>query len=389
MIAPDLAADGSSSSYEIDISKWAAFNKSKRHLCLCLVTLHQAVRGHGPVSHNQTLFHYHQACAAEILNHKIETLGLTGPDPELFEDISLFFFSQIQASAYGAWRAHLNAAKTLFNLWGMEALVGNPDYSFHLCHLVLADVFGTTMAPASQISTKDVAQHKVYLSIIDRFNVDVCSTMVPIPEVIARAIASTNIERATAPHQDVLSTEQEQESRSLSSSVLETLQNFDPSSWALHLPGHTSNQATSWALLATCFQTAAFLYYVQSCAPPVSVSSQDTFKNVRTSTYSSLCKATCKLFSLKQQKGIHYKFVLWPMVINGLESIIRQDEHQLRFLCKSLEQTTIDLGTLSMRDAATFLNELWSTSTNKEAELSGKIDINWDGLFHCAPLFLL
>lgn len=341
------------------------------------------------MNHNQTLFHYHQACAAEILSHKIETLGLTGPDPELFEDICLFFFSQIQASAYGAWRAHLNAAKTLFNMWGIETLVGDPDYRFHLCHLVLADVFGTTMTPASQISTKDVAQHKVYLSVIGRFNVDVCSTMVPIPEVIVRTIASTNIERAATPHPDALVTEKEQESNSSISSVLETLRNFDPNSWALHLPGHTSNQATSWALLATCFQTAALLYHVQSRAPIVSVSSQNIFHHFRTSTYDRLSKAIRKLFSLRQQNGLHYKFVLWPMVINGLESIIRQDEHQLRFLCKSLEQTTVDLGTLSMREAAVFLNELWSSSTNKETEPSSKAGIDWNASFYRDPLFLI
>jgi hypothetical protein len=158
--------------------------------------LHRAVLKYGDVNHNQALFHYHQACAAEILNHKIKSLGQLGPDQELFEDVSLFFFSQIQASAYGAWRAHLNAAKTLLNLWGVETLMGNPGYEFQLCHLALADIFGAAMAPASHITAEDVEQHKVYLRLLGRFKVDVCNTMVPIPEPIVRSVAAINISRA-------------------------------------------------------------------------------------------------------------------------------------------------------------------------------------------------
>jgi hypothetical protein len=67
--------------------------------------LHRAVLQYGDAKHNQTLFHYHQACAAEILNHKIKTLGQLGPDKELFEEVSLFFFSQIQASLWSMARS--------------------------------------------------------------------------------------------------------------------------------------------------------------------------------------------------------------------------------------------------------------------------------------------
>ncbi|KAF2624797.1 hypothetical protein BU25DRAFT_373644 [Macroventuria anomochaeta] len=389
VVVPDLAADGSSSLYTIDISKWAEFNKSKRHLTLCLITLHRAVRELGNVNENQTLFHYHQACAAEILSHKIKTFGQAGPDLELFEDVSLFFFSQIQASAYGAWRAHLNAAKTLFNLWGVEALIGRSDFEFFLCHLVLADVYGTTMAPASHISAEDVSQHKVYLTLLGRFTVDVCSTMVPIPEVVVRATTAINMSRAAGTISDAHTMKEAQGITSSPSAILESLQAFDPTDWALQRPRHTFSQVTSWALLATCFQAAAVLYLVQTCGTNVSLNNEDLVDDDCALFYSRLSKAVRELYDLRQHGGVLYKYILWPMVICGVEAIVRKDEQQLRVLCESLERTTMDLGTLSMREAAIFLGELWNRNIKRVAELPSKTNLIWDDIFDCAPLFLL
>jgi hypothetical protein len=387
-MTPDLAADGSSS-YIIDISKWATFNKSKRHLTLCLVTLHQAVREHGDVNQNQALFHYHQACAAEVLNHRIKTLGQVGPNPELFEDVSLFFFSQIQASAYGAWRAHLNAGKALFNAWGVDALMGKSEYEFHLFHLVIADVFGMATAPALHISAEDAAQHKVYLALLGRLNVDVCGTMVPIPEVVVRATTSINIVRAAKATQGVHTTEQGPDCEPSTLDILESLQAFDPTNWASHLPSRTSSHAMSWALLATCYQTAAILYLARTCGTSLEANIEEPRDDYETSSYSRLSSSIRELYDLRQCGGVLYKYILWPMVICGVETVARKDEQQLRLLCKSLEWTTVSLGTLSMREAAVFLDELWKSHNERSDRSSEKVVIDWDAIFHNAPLFLM
>lgn len=343
--------------------------------------LHRAVLKYGDVNHNQALFHYHQACAAEILNHKIKSLGQLGPDPELFEDVSLFFFSQIQASAYGAWRAHLNAAKTLFNLWGVETLMGNPDYEFQLCHLALADIFGAAMAPASHITAEDVEQHKVYLRLLGRFKVDVCNTMVPIPEPIVRSVAAINISRA--PKLPEVQCKQEEVGNPASTdAIMDSLRAFDPTVWALQRPRHTPSQATSWALLATCFQAAAVLYLVRT-------SPTGTYKDAADLFYGRLTKCIRELYELRQEGGTLYKYILWPMVVCGVEAVVRNDERQMKSLCGLLEQTTMDLGTLSMREAAKFLDELWLTSTKTDHASSSRVPLDWDTIFGRGPLFLM
>lgn len=343
--------------------------------------LHRAVLNYGDVKHNQALYHYHQACAAEILNHKIKTLGKLGPDQELFEDVSLFFFSQIQASAYGAWRAHLNAAKTLFNLWGVETLMGNADYEFQLCHLVLADIFGAAMAPASYITDEEVEQHRVYLGLLRRFKVDVCSTMVPIPEAIVRSVAAINISRSPK-HADMQSEREQVGNEASTDAILGSLRAFDPSDWALHHPRRTSSQATSWALLATCFQAAAVLYLIRT-------SCLGMYKEAAKLFYGRLTRCIHELYELRQEGGTLYKYVLWPMVVCGVETILRSDEHQMKSLCILLEQTTMDLGTLSMREAAVFLNEQLLATTKPHLESASPSPTDWDTIFAQAPLFLM
>lgn len=65
------------------------------------------------------------------------------------------------------------------------------------------------MASAALITAEDVSQHRVYLDLLGRFNVDVCSTMVPIPEAIVRTTAAINISRAAQKKMDVQSAQEE------------------------------------------------------------------------------------------------------------------------------------------------------------------------------------
>jgi hypothetical protein len=263
-------------------------------------------------------------------------------------------------------------------------MVGNPGYTFHLYHLVLADIYGVTMAPSDQVSAEHVAQHEVYLQLLGRFNVAVWSTMVPVPEEIIRATITINLSRSAKVTQGMHTTAQDCEDGSASLRIIECLQAFDPIDWAANLPEHTSAHSKSWALLATCFQTATILYSIHTCT-----SNARSSESTSTSAYEELIKATRELYDLRERGGVHYKYILWPMVICGIESVAKQDESQLQFLCESLEQTTTDLGTLSMREAAVFLQQLRRNGTERSVESPDKVDLEWDTIFSSAPLFLL
>ncbi|KAF3033405.1 hypothetical protein E8E12_000295 [Didymella heteroderae] len=237
------------------------------------------------------------------------------------------------------------------------------------------------MAPASHITVEDVKQHKVYMGLLERFKVHVCSTMVPIPEAIVRSIAAINISRARKPP-DLQSEQEHVGNGNSTDEILGSLRAFDPTDWALRRPRRTSSQATSWALLATCYQAAAVLYLIRTSSTHACEGDTDYF-------YSRLTKCIRKLYGLRQQGGTLYKYVLWPMVVCGVEAITRSDERQTKSLCLLLEQTTMDLGTLSMREASVFLNELWLAGMKLVIESSSRPNMDWDTIFDSAPLFLM
>jgi hypothetical protein len=69
---------------------------------------------------------------------------------------------------------------------------------------------------------------------------------------------------------------------------------------------------------------------------------------VRQTAYRILDAAVIDIFQQSVHRGTHYKFVLWPLVICGIETVARGHGVKLQFLCEALEKTTIDLGTLAM-----------------------------------------
>lgn len=78
------------------------------------------------------------------------------------------------------------------------------------------------------------------------------------------------------------------------------------------------------------------------------------------------------------------------MVVAGVEATERHDEAEVVYLCNQLRAVTLELGTLAMRDAASFLEKLWSAAWNNEnPTLTGFGHVDWDTAFEDAPIFLL
>jgi hypothetical protein len=62
---------------------------------------------------------------------------------------------------------------------------------------------------------------------------------------------------------------------------------------------------------------------------------------------------------------------------------------ELDMFCGYLRSLLMELGALAMHDAANFLEQLW-TNYEKKYEVEGmSISVDWKGIFHDAPLFLM
>jgi hypothetical protein len=333
------------------------------------------------------MYHHHQACAARLLRNQIQRLS-GPPDSALFSAIISFLTSSIQKSAYGTWRAHLNGASTLLDMWGMQSLLKSDQFIFYI--FMTTDIFGMTTSPSTFLTPTAVDHHHSYLIFISQLRIKTWSSLTPIPDDLLIAIISMNIRRADSMHVHGRMGCDCKSTGMTVTSILAYTQAFSPENWAAGIcstPG--SPQLAGWSLLARCFQGAVCLY-ILLC--DTSFSTEECCGGRRNkflaSTYMSVATCIHKLFDRRYCAGNFHKFLLWPMVITGVEAVAQHDRTEIEFLCQELRAATISLGTMAMREAAVFLEHLWSI-TWTDCQTSDRIIFDWNVVFERAPIFMM
>jgi hypothetical protein len=384
-VVPDLSPH-TATSQRFVIPPWDVIPGIKMYLCACIVTMHKAVKCLGNANENLMLLLTYQASAA----HRLQQMIMDARGPQLvfqvIEAASMFLCTQIQQSAYGTWRTHLRGAKALMTHW-QHTCSTRLDLPMGVISMV--DVFGTTMAPSKILSRDTVAEHTQYLQLLGRLDADLLDTFIPIPVEVLEAIISINIHRVATldfgPPNDLCYANIPSLTATLAS-----LQQFDADQWADRLPSEYANQSANWALLATCYQSASILYLFQSYKLATkSVLQGADLDHIRVVIYRTLITSIMKLFEQRMHGGTHYKFMLWPIVICGIESAARGQHWDLKSLCWVLEATTLDLGTLAMREAAAFLEVVWDYCEKRQGQSTDYMVLDWDTIFERAPLFLM
>jgi hypothetical protein len=385
VIAPDLSPCGTASE-RITVQAWASFEEVPKHLLVCVVSLHKVVKCLGNEDENRALLLEHQARAAHRLRHMITDAAHPQPDSQMSAAACMFLCLGIQQSAYGDWRTHLHGAKALLGPW-REDVRGHDDFDRFVISLV--DIYGTTTAPSTLLSRNTLDEHILYLKLVDSLQVEILDTLTPVPLEVLKATIAINIHRTAVANQDGTCCLQHYPEIPSCRAILDSLQHFNPYQWACGLPSKYVPDAESWTLLATCYQAASTLYLLQSHTSTADGKDRDELPNhTRSSIYHILLKSITELFDRRLQGGMHYKFILWPMVICGIEAAARRGRIDLEFLCSSLETTTLELGTLGMREAAEFLENVWTDCELRRSH-SDCYTIDWDDTFKRAPVFLM
>jgi transcription factor-like protein len=388
--------------FHFGFDDWLGFDLATRHLYISVVALHRAVqrspcllddkRSSTLDSHEMTMVHHHQACAARLLSDNISTVSTSRPNQQLLRSIHMFLSSHIQQGAYTPWRSHLNGAHGLLALWGPKACMGDGDFVYFM--LMMTNVFGTTTTPSHLITEEIILQHRFYLEIIDDLEVDFMSSLTPVPPALVKAVAKINMLRAAWGHGGNPSPREPNPAEMLSS-----LEQFSCAGWAetgtcensvLSVQSSPSVQQDSWSrsweMLIRSFRDAAILYLIISTSGRRN-SSTDSLQAIRRTTHHALRQSIDWLFEAKLTGGTHHKFIIWPMVIAGVEAVYAGDERHLKSLQHRLQGVTRDLGTLAMRDAAGFLGNLWDRSHDNA--LGNTSYQCWDEIFSESPLFLM
>lgn len=404
MIAPDLTANKSLGNLnEITPSEWLMWGKPERHLYACVVALHRSIQNgtaSSIISSGSAMFFHHRARAAGLLSKQLSISRHTHHDPSVFWGILMFMASHIQESAYSPWRMHLNAAISLRDLWRRDGFRGPCDFAYF--NFMVADIYGTSTMSLYPLSGAVIEQHMFYMNLVGRLKVDASSSLTPIPDEMITATAAINILRAmkgtTRPELAISPLD-----------ILSFVQAFAPSSWAQTVcctpdspsqndhascPQSSSSSSSddhgSWNSLALCYQAANILYLTLTVEPRT----QDFLNphlwiDARMTAYKTLTAAIRDLLDRKCKGGTHYKFILWPMVIAGVEAVARRDRAELDLLSKSLDELSLQLGTMAMSEASSFLSALWYDYEGLGGSYGDVIAIDWDRAFVNAPIFLM
>ena len=386
MIVPDLSPNAPSSYYITEA--WTACGDIERHLTVCIVSVHKLIKCIGNIHEHQSLLLIHQASAASKLQSMISAATEPQLDVQLFQAANMFLYAQIQQSAYGPWRTHLQGAKALIGS-RQETILGRYDFAFF--SFCMVDIYGTTMAPSRLLSKEMIAEHMLYLELVGRLDVDVPNTLTPIPSAVVEATITINIHRIARSNGLGATNDPRHQNMPSPSAVLASLQQFDATRWARGLPSDALTYSIGWVALAQGYQAATMLHLFQSGLPLASIGIQN---NIRWVTYRTLITAIKDLFDQRLHGGTHHKFMLWPMVVCGIEAAFRMEREDLDFLRDSLETMTLDLGSLTMRGAAAFLKNVSKHCENRldhlrRDHLEDSIAVEWDKIFDCAPVFIV
>ncbi|KAF6800949.1 C6 zinc finger domain protein [Colletotrichum sojae] len=329
-------------------------------------------------------------------------------EPGTLLGIMLVLSSQIQYSAYAPWQAHVHGAWCLITAQGgAEALARkNQDHCRVLQQVAVVDIFGMSTHRLTTSSAETIiARHASYALIFDKATADVLNPWTLMPNDLAKILDQINVLRA----QDFLASVTARVEGL--SDVLRTLDEVLPDSWAAEVamnatfwltPGKLSDDAESkaaWTALMEAFLHAAVLYAINSLAG-MGTSNRLNCPDLisrETTAYETLMSAIRFLFRQRADRkhssrsnpsdttatsaGLLHKFVIWPMVVGGIQAaLIHRDEATTKYLCSGMQSIGEELGTVSMIDGARLVAKLWS---------SGHGPASWDDIFDGAPLFLM
>ncbi|KAI8312268.1 hypothetical protein K4K61_010635 [Colletotrichum sp. SAR11_59] len=334
-----------------------------------------------------------------------------------FFTAALLTWGQIQYSAYAPWQAHIHGAWSLIAAQGgMEVLAkANTDLCRVLQQVAVVDIFGMSTHCLTEASAKTVlSRYAPYAMIFDESTVDIANPWTLMPNGLARTINQINMLRA----ENLLLPSSESRMQGLLA-VLQFLDAASPDAWAAEVatnatvwlaPGRLSEDIetrTAWIALMTAFLNATVLYAMNSLAGlgetslRAVASSQDLMSSLvsrEAAAYDALMSSIRILFDQRAQRrepqersdppatsaGLLHKFVIWPMVVGGIQAaFVRRDDEAAGYLCSGMQSIGEELGTVSMIDGARLVEKL------SQAHRNGDEPKSWDALFDGAPLFLM
>ncbi|KAK8019888.1 hypothetical protein PG990_005026 [Apiospora arundinis] len=389
--------------------EWLECSPAQRHIFMCMTKLHRTIQTLPPncdtlevlpwhalpemARRDITVFSHHQAEALRIVQKQLEDPAAAAElDANLFSSLIGLLMSHIQQGAFGVWRSHLQGAKALLDRWGPSSHLELDDHEYFA--LMTVDMYHATTSPSRQLSAQAWDQHSAYLGRIPHFSSMVIHTLTPVPSELLTAVALINMRRFPVQDSTEALYQGTQECHTTASAILELIRSFRPQSWLEEvLPAQNDTECGDDGATdkLAVWQPPGPRGPVPDDAPELEA---ESVAPQRAEAYNTLTRCIAHLFTPRvadsPAAGRHYKFIIWPMVMAGVEAVVTyRDDHQVAYICSYLRLLAMELGTFTMRQAARFLEDLASTYQKKGATYEYKGRADWDEIFRYSAIFLL
>ncbi|KAK2791935.1 hypothetical protein FQN52_004377 [Onygenales sp. PD_12] len=358
------------------------------HVLVTVVATHKAIQTQpdDQVSFGHELYQYKQQ-AFNKLNVHLQNPSTQLGDLTLICVMSLLMM-EAQQSAYGEWWAHFEGARKIIELkGGIKAIYDqSPFLKSCLTYYILNDVFSATTSPGV-LSMAEASRQYEYTEILTSVYQNGSETCVPCPNELLSCVIQINYFRSLSIHAVG--------SIDFSISVQTLLQNilsFSALDWADSMSQYFATTAIvrkgkelaefiqpdrdDWFQIASLYQAATLLYCIRALVldfeglilAPYRTTTADMVSYVTVQDIQIIARQTFfdrlgKIFApgtdVRHQSLA--RVVIWPLCVAGIEAGDDfEDALELRELVSgALRRLSKALGTLSLRDARTFLVNEW------------------------------
>ncbi|KJK79907.1 hypothetical protein H634G_04146 [Metarhizium anisopliae BRIP 53293] len=349
-----------------------------------------------------------------IFKHHLRTLRQLGEDlkdQELrYSDVVLAAIItlvrvEIQQSAFGAWPAHLDAARAIIaQRGGFQTFLpeNNANIGEGLATFVFVDVLGAIFTPSNMLNSRDTLAQLEYVPFLDTICRDGANSDFPCANRLLECIIRINQIRFLGQGVEAQGSDLD----AACSQIFHRIASFDAAAWAQsRLLELGSSSPPSWSPeirdtrqngaiavpratiqamtedLARAFQYAVMLYCVRTLymdrgksvpdslaslvAAPLQSKQQFPLdvENLHQSALHGLLQALHRLWAMEKSSGPAWvgKFSFWPIWVAGMELDPRVGtSHEQAFICASLQRLCYYLGALGPLDAVSALQAVWA-----------------------------
>ncbi|KAF2264139.1 hypothetical protein CC78DRAFT_560443 [Lojkania enalia] len=342
---------------------------SIRHIIVCYSLTYRITTlpyGSKPLSHQSVSWsrvYHHRGSAIQAIREEIGGEGTRSSDKTIAAVLMLLCY-ELQYSA--VWRHHVDGLAKLINLrGGIETLFESAKYlrPSIVLFVVIGIFANTTSPPSEQITVTDPS--RLTIIVMDWYDTIFPHTMVP--QALFLDIININLLRFR--YSQTRSTADCTELQIEAEDILMHIGSFSPEAWVDSMGGSFREE---WLQLSSLFQSATTLYCILSLQSLSILPDTPHLRAIR--------NAHGDLLGLLIEKCLKdwrtRKYLMWPMVVFGVEAVARSSVVQNR-LDEQLMQVKLDMGTLSPMRASDLLKRFWA---------SGKT--GWDDCFDDAYAFI-